>query len=95
MSEWLLEGAKQFLDFQAEYEGSIPFTRSIATHFLEALFHLRLAGIETRSVGSLRQWTTAPCHFTMNGKGTIPKESGLPVPGRGIRSESRHCCFDT
>jgi len=30
MSEWLLKTLRKFVDFQAEYEGSIPFTRSKA-----------------------------------------------------------------
>jgi hypothetical protein len=28
MSEWVLKTLRKFEDFQAEYEGSIPFTRS-------------------------------------------------------------------
>jgi hypothetical protein len=35
MSEWVLKTLRKFEDFQAEYEGSIPFTRSIIfRHFL-------------------------------------------------------------
>jgi hypothetical protein len=30
MSEWVLKTPQKFEDFQAEYEGSIPFTRSTA-----------------------------------------------------------------
>jgi hypothetical protein len=30
MLEWVLKTLPKFEDFQAEYEGSIPFTRSIS-----------------------------------------------------------------
>jgi hypothetical protein len=34
MSERLLKTSRKFGDFQAEYEGSIPFTRSISISFI-------------------------------------------------------------
>jgi hypothetical protein len=38
MSEWLLKTLQQFGDFQAEYEGSIPFTRSSVFRRLAPIF---------------------------------------------------------
>jgi len=41
ISEWVLKTLQKFEDFQAEYEGSIPFTRSNKINHLAALRRAR------------------------------------------------------
>jgi hypothetical protein len=42
MSEWVLKTLQKFGDFQAEYEGSIPFTRSnVFNRFRHYQFSIR------------------------------------------------------
>jgi len=42
ISEWVLKTLQKFEDFQAEYEGSIPFTRS-KNHFNDLARNFKLS----------------------------------------------------
>jgi hypothetical protein len=55
MSEWTLKALRKFEDFQAEYEGSIPFTRSTifyATLRSSAIWHAFMRASPRRRSGA-------------------------------------------